>query len=183
MSIIKFRNFNAIRAKMYGKPLTPTDRLILLRSYPHTHTELQFSARLYNISFSSTTADGANGCRFKQIEYSHPEYWDTVEVEVTDMQEECIYREAQTWVSEGIKYDGLGLLSFSTGLNIIRGRDNMAWCTEACLGVAQVAIEMPKLLIPDKSHPAMCDMVLRHWVATGQEILPREADKAVEVGK
>lgn len=161
MNKIKIRSYNAIRAKLYGKPLTAIDRLILMRSYPHVHTELQFSERYNCISFSSTNRDGLNGCRFMEINYSHPERWDTISISVTAEQEEAMYRTAQSLVSQKISYDLVGLMSFATPLSIIMPARNKMWCTEASLTAASAGIKLPSILIPDRTHPAMCDMVLR----------------------
>ena len=77
MADCKIRSFNAVRARMFGYKLTPTQWLILQRSW-HTHNEFQYSARHDHVSHSATLMDGAKGSRFKAIAYTHPERWDTV---------------------------------------------------------------------------------------------------------
>lgn len=119
MPIVKLRTFNYQRAKLHGLKVPLRTALmywgIERRSrvkitndhaayfpldiwgydyYKAVHTERQFSETFGNLSFSSTTADGADGCRFKLIEYSHPEYWDTVEREVTRDQELSMFLKA-----------------------------------------------------------------------------------------
>jgi len=103
----KIRSYNAIRAEIFGKKLTWVDKLILLRSRPHTHTEFQFSDRYDRISFSATMAEGSNCAGFKNIRYSHVrERWDTVELPFTDEQEDRAYNEAESLKDR--PYDLLG---------------------------------------------------------------------------
>jgi hypothetical protein len=87
---IRHRFWDARRAQADGKPLTAVDLAILLRSNL-THEELQFGENRGNVSFSSTMADGANGCRFKYIEYSHPHRWWTLEEDITDVDEYVLW--------------------------------------------------------------------------------------------
>lgn len=87
---MKRRSFNLFRAMLFGYKPTLTQRAIYLRS-DHTHAENQHSSRYGGISFSCTQADGVDGCRFKMIEYSHEEYWDTVLIPVTAEQEAKIF--------------------------------------------------------------------------------------------
>jgi hypothetical protein len=124
------QNYNARRAARYGKKLSETDRVTLLRSDPHTHTEFQFSPRYSGISFSATTADGSNCCRFKPIEYSHPERWDSLVLPMTDVQEGRARRRADE--IEGKSYDLIGLLSHTSDLEIIKPHPDKYWCNEAC---------------------------------------------------
>jgi hypothetical protein len=91
---IAFRGFDPIKAhKLTGYKITWTDRLILMRS-KLTHLEIQFLDRPNSPSFSSTMADGANGCRFKYISYSNPEQWDTEILEVSDWEEAEMWSDA-----------------------------------------------------------------------------------------
>ncbi len=106
------RGYNAKQAEKDGKPLTVIDRVILLRS-KLTHSEFQFSERFGNVSFSFTSADKANGARFKVIGYSHPARWNTREIALTDLQEDLIFAEACTMadchladVAEALKLGG-----------------------------------------------------------------------------
>jgi hypothetical protein len=96
------RFWNAKRAQKFGKPLEPSDMAVLLISNPLIHCEFQFSKSYARISFSSTLKKGAKGCRFLQIEYSHPERWDTLWLPVTPEQEDAAYVKAQEL--EGKKY-------------------------------------------------------------------------------
>lgn len=93
--VLKLRCYNAKRAQRFGKPLEPSDMAVLLISNPLIHCELQFSQSYAEISFSSTLKNGAKGCRFLQIEYSHPERWDTLYLPVTCQQEDAAYAKAQ----------------------------------------------------------------------------------------
>lgn len=158
MSIVKLRSFNAIRAKQFGYKLTFTDWLILRRSPLHTHTEFEFSN---GISFSATMADGAKCARYKWIDYTkHPERWDTVEIPVTEEQEQEMRYEADCL--EGIPYDLKGLLSHGTPLEIIRPHGVKVWCTEAVLMVVKsVFKDLP--IIPDQSHPTSGDYICRYF--------------------
>lgn len=135
---MKLRCYNAVRAEKFGKKLTPVDQLILRRSYPHTHTEIQFGPDYDNISFSATIRDGANGCRFKKIDYTlHPERWDTLEIPVTPNEETKGFKAAVDL--EGKQYDLIGLLSFATELDIVKPDSKKFWCSEACAEVLQAA--------------------------------------------
>jgi hypothetical protein len=128
MNVIQ-KSYNAKRAELFGKKLTGTDRLILMRSSIWTHTEFQFSERYNNISFSFTMADNAKCGRFKQIEYSHQaERWDDVIIPMTDEQEDKAYAEAQRL--KGVPYDLVGLLSHATPLKLIMPHKKNMWCTE-----------------------------------------------------
>ncbi len=91
--MIRIMTFNCRRAVKFGYKPTKIDRLIMLRS-PHVHTEISFSTRYGGISFSSTLRDGVKGCRFKMIEYSHPERWDAVHLPVTAVDEARMFSKA-----------------------------------------------------------------------------------------
>ena len=122
-----------------------------LRSRPEWHTEFQFSDRYGGVSFSSTMQDGAKCCRFKDIEYSHPERWTTHIIPMTNEEEGRAWVKAQEL--EGRKYDLIGLLSFTTKWKIIRPRDKWEWCTEAVCRLF-IAAHNIKNLIPDELQPA-----------------------------
>ena len=92
MNLLKLRSYNLERAKVYGDKPTEGQKLIALRSRPHVHTELQFSERHNNISFS---AEKGLGARFKDIKYSHEYRWDTIFVWMTDEQEDACYAKAK----------------------------------------------------------------------------------------
>ena len=144
--------FNCVRAMKFGYKPTKIDRLIMLRS-DCTHYELQFTERYGRISFSSTLADGAKGCRFKLIEYSHPEYWDEVFIPVTAEQEREMWDRAcdmanmhgpkDCWPAlhcyygpNHIKYDLIGAaFSYWTKFDIWHPAKNGMVCNRACATV------------------------------------------------
>ena len=128
MSTVKFRFFNYEKAVALGRKKTFAGELIKHRSFPHTHSEFQFSAQYNHLSFSATIEDAFKGCRFKLIEYSH-EWWDTVEKEITPAHERLIWDSAHT--INGKKYDLVGLLSFGTPWKIIRPHRDRYWCSES----------------------------------------------------
>lgn len=149
MPVLKVKSYNARAAAEHGKKLTMVDMLILLRSDPHTHTELKFSKRYDNVSFSATMQDGSKCCRFKHIAYSHPERWATHLIVVTKEQEGLMYRKALEL--KGKKYGLWDLLSFGTPLRIIKPHPDKYWCTEAVATVLNAGgIETPR---PDTLHP------------------------------
>ena len=165
MNTVKIRSYNAKRAEMFGKKLSSVDKIILLRSEPHTHTELQFSDQYANISFSATMADGAKCARFKQISYSHAERWDTVDIEVTSAEEHLMWDEANR--IKGTPYDLVGLLSTISKHNIIKPSEKAVWCTETVNMLVCMlpqwksfldALDMPMELIPCEM-----DMLARHF--------------------
>lgn len=162
MNTIKIRSFNAYRAEKFGYKLTAIDKLIMLRSKLHTHTELQFSLLHNKLSFSATMADNAKCCRFKDIKYSNPLYWDTIDLEVSDNEEIKIYYKCK--YIENKPYDLIGLLSFlNEDLNWVKPSDTGYWCSEA---VATAISEIPRfkdmiLGRPDQQHPTKFDTILR----------------------
>lgn len=138
MNTVKLRFYNAVRAAKFGKKLSPIDNLILLRSYPHTHVEIQYSRCYNNISFSATMQDNANACRFRDIDYgANSERWDTIFLPVTSQQEEAGFARAKEL--EGKPYDLIGLLSFASRLDIVKPNQNSYWCSEA---VAEIILAM-----------------------------------------
>ena len=89
------QSYNARIAKAEGKKLSFIEKLILLRSDPHTHSEIQFSERYDHISFSATLRDGCKCCRFRQIYYhKHPNRWKTDVIPFNVEQEDMAWREA-----------------------------------------------------------------------------------------
>lgn len=92
------KGYDAKRAKLDGKPLELSDRIIMLRS-DITHTEWQFSPRYAGWSFSFTKADKADGARFKAITYSHPNRWVNAPWPLTDEQEDDCWAAACTWAN------------------------------------------------------------------------------------
>ncbi len=162
---IKLQSFNAVRAMMYGKAMTLTEMAILLRSAPHTHSEIQFSARHNNISWSATRKGGFNCVRFLDIGYSHIARWDTVVIPMTDAEEDRLMEFCVDL--EGTPYDLLGLLSFTTDLPIIKPHKYKMWCSEACTkAICEIkdrfALELIKVNLPQELSPAQLDTMARH---------------------
>jgi hypothetical protein len=152
---------------MFGYKLTRADKLIMLRSPLHTHTELQFSTQFDSVSFSATREDKPGGCRFKQISYSHPEYWDTVILPIRNPEEDKVYKEARR--IEGQPYDTIGLASFASGKEIIHPRDDAWWCTESVVNciycIERIRLVLNPLLPPDAANPTLADILFR-WFAS-----------------
>lgn len=178
-TIMKLKSYNTYRAvQIYGYRETPAEHLIMLRSPVHTHTELQFGPRYDNISFSATMQDDAKCCRFKMIEYTHPERWDEIDIPATDEQEDRVYREAKK--IEGQPYDLKGLLSFGTELDIVKPKKNAWWCSECVIHILKsVFSDLP--LEPDHTHPTLADTVCRMYFtskprATRQRIVTTAAE-------
>ncbi len=168
MNYCKIRSYNAIRAAMFGKKLTMTQRIILLRSQPHTHTEFQFSEKYNFISFSATMAEGAKCARFKQIEYSHEaERWDTVIVPMTTKwQERNIHSEAMKL--EGTPYDLVGQLSHISKLRIWKPSKKKIWCTKAVAELIYAAKPsffdfLQKFKLTNELRPDQLDFMARYY--------------------
>ncbi len=126
--IIKSRN--AVRAEIFGLKLSFTSKLILLRSVPHDHNELQFSERYGCVSSSATMQDNYDGVRFKHIRYSHQEErWDDVVVHMTNKQEDRAWQEAKSML--GMRYDLIGQLSHVSKFKIWKPSKKKIWCTKA----------------------------------------------------
>ncbi len=156
---MKLKSYNAIKAQKHGKPLTFIDRLILLRSFPYTHNELEFSERHGNISFSATLRDGAKCCRFKQIPYKYALRWDTLTIPCSDTEEDAAWAEAcrmadlplkwhidpftdkiiiddsPVYGGNAIKYDVWGQICHITKWNIWPPNPKKTWCSKACARV------------------------------------------------
>lgn len=150
-------SFNLARAKDFDYKPTFMDNLIAQRSWPYKHTEYRFSARYGCISFSATTADGANSARFKQIGYSHfYEFWDRVMIPMTNKQEDLAWAEACkladlpiNWMdnlvispdkiykgSKAIPYDTFGQVCHILTWEIYKPSEKKTWCTRGvCLVV------------------------------------------------
>ena len=179
MNIIKIRSFNAVRAQLFGYKLTPVDKLILLRSPLHTHTELQFSDKYRELSFSSTNADGCKCCRFKHINYTHPERWDTIEIKCDNIREEQMFYKAMEMadVNDGwnfaekiihgpnaIKYDLPGVaMSFILKWHLWKPDKVKVWCTEAvatAMGIKDLSLCIRGLRVDDL-HPTLFDTLMR----------------------
>ena len=167
MADCKIRSFNAVRAEIFGVKPTFPQRIILLRSQPHVHTEFQFSERNNNRSFSSTLQDGAKGTRFKDIKYSHEkEWWDTVIVPMTDNEEDRAYREALRMI--GMSYDLKGQLAHVTGFKIWRPSKKKIWCTKAVGRLVYVARPdfknfLNKFNLVNELRPDQMDFMARYY--------------------
>ena len=145
---MRLMSFNYPRAVEHGMKKSLISNLILLRSNPYTHSEIEFSD---GISFSSTMQDKVGGTRFKDIDYTkHPERWDSVDIPVSVKNEKALYRVAVSMV--GMKYDLLGLLSFATPFSIIVPNANKVWCSEACGYLIKLVYDGLDI-VPDKTHP------------------------------
>jgi len=138
MGLCKIRSYNYVRAAIFGKKPTLTDRVVGWRSYPQTHTEWQHSGRYGNVSFSSTMMDKNKGGRFKDIGYTHLiERWDTVYVQLTDHEEDLAYNEAARM--DGMPYDLVGQLCHLTKWKIFKPSKKKVWCTRAVGGIIYAA--------------------------------------------
>jgi hypothetical protein len=151
----KTRAYKYKVARKEGAPFSLVSKLINLRS-ELVHIEKQFSDVYYNVSWSITLADGANGARFKMIKYSHPHWWSTRIVNnlsTIEHKERAMFKKAlsladvtmadfHTWIAKGapgilqgpnhVKYDWAGC-SFSfiiTQLRIWAPHYVKMWCSE-----------------------------------------------------
>lgn len=88
---MKYHSYSPVLAQLHGKKPSWVDRFISMRS-DLSHTEIQFSDRYGGISFSATMADDCKCARFKMIGYKHPERWLTTPLQVTDEQEDAIFK-------------------------------------------------------------------------------------------
>jgi len=160
MADCKLMFFDARRAVQFGRPLTFTDHAILKVSDPLTHVEFRFSQRHKGVSQSSTMSNGDDGCRNRFINYTkHRERWIPLSLPMTNKQEDVAWSKGCElsdlpidWMSglsitnalyqktqhgfRGIhakKYDKIGVLSLTTGLDIIKPDPNKLWCSEDVL--------------------------------------------------
>ena len=166
----KIRSFNAVRAEIFGVKPTFSQRIILLRSQPHVHTEFQFSERYDNISFSATMMEGSNCARFKYIKYTHEkEQWDTVIVPMTDEQEDWAYRMALALA--GVPYDLMGQLAHITKFKIWQPSKKKIWCTKAVGRLVYVArpdfkVFLNKFNLINELRPDQMDFMARYYFET-----------------
>ena len=147
--ILRFKNVR--RAVNFGYEMTTMDRIILTRSDPLVHVEFQFSQRHNNISHSATMAGDDNGCRFKDINYSHPEWWTNLLLPMTDFQEDRAWMRANEL--DGNEYDLIGLASFGTRWDIIKPHPDKLWCSEDCAELVKAAYQYGEDFIPHFYHP------------------------------
>ena len=163
----KIKSYNAIRAKIFRKPLTLINKLILLKSSPFTHTEFHFSERYDNISFSATKQEGSNCARFKHIQYSHArERWDTVIVPMTDEEEDMAYLEAKTL--EGTPYDLIGQLCHLSKIRFWKPSKKKIWCTKAVAKLIYKARPdffdfLNRFSLTEELKPDQMDMMARYY--------------------
>ena len=167
MAICKIRSYNYVRAEIFGKKPTWVNRIISIRSSPQTHTEFQFSARYDNISFSATREDGSNCARFRKIWYSHEaERWDTVDVPMTDEEEDMAYMMAQTL--KGTPYDLIGQLSHLFKARIWKPSKKKIWCTKAVAKLVYAGRPdffrfLNKFKMTEELRPDQMDMMARYY--------------------
>lgn len=123
-------------------------KIILWRSDPHTHIELENED---GVSFSSELGVGP---RFKNITYSHPDRWTTVVLWVTDVEYVQIWYRATLLVemrNKGLlKYDNRGIAGA-----LFSGRHTIwaYFCSEAVYSVVAPEVALPELnykLWPEK---------------------------------
>ena len=166
MADCEIKSYNAVRAKIFGKKLILVQWLILRRSWPQIHNELKFSKRHNNISHSATLMEGSKGARFKPIQYSHPERWDTVIVPMTDYQEDLAYAKAEELT--GTLYDTIGQLSHISGLKIWKPSTTKIWCTTDVAELLYAGLPgfyywLQGLLDITELRPDQLDMMARHY--------------------
>ena len=151
MNNCKIRFKNVRRAVNSGYKLTATDHITLVKSDPLVHVEWQFSARHNHKSFSATMAGDDNGCRFADIGYSHPLWWTTLILPMTDVQEDRAWAKAHEL--DGKDYDLIGLASFSTKWDIIKPDPDKYWCSEAVAELIKVGYGYGDEFVPHFYHP------------------------------
>jgi hypothetical protein len=193
MEYIEYKSYCPYLAGLHGKKPSKTDRLIMLRS-GLVHTEIKFPPRHGGISASATKRDDCDCFRFKMIGYSHPERWLTVRIPCTEAQVDAIFAKCCEMADmpcfdyslgdftallksgqcaygpNALKYDLIGLLSFTSKLRLIRPHTTKVWCTEACFIALLEAF--PSLLQfdlwhelqPHDLHPSHGDMIIRNYV-------------------
>ena len=204
--IIKLRTFNCKRAMLFGYRPSLADRLIMLRSHC-THTEIQFSKRCGNISFSATTADGCKCARFKMIAYSHPERWETVLIPVNLLKEARVLHKASQMAGVekksldkiktsleihgtchgpgALEYDLPAVaLSFISRAKIWKPHKKKVFCTEAVFMLLDEVF--PELLgsvnlQPDELTPALGDMVARDYFKTPENRQFADVESTISV--
>lgn len=191
---IKYHSFDSKADPTYKE--TVADWFIGWRSYLK-HTEIEFPEIYGGISFSATNADNCKCARFKMIDYTkHPKRWKTVLIPVTREECDLIFAEASRMAGLGLwwknyrnkvldgiapmpygnivygpnalKYDLIGLLSFTTRWTIIRPHSKWIWCTEACLKALKAGLILDLAgTKPDNHNPE-----------TGDELIERQYGKA-----
>lgn len=150
-----------IKFRFYRGDIAPKEWftwLVRIRSWPHTHVEIEFSD---GMSFSSSLRD--KGVRLKHIDYKkHPERWTTVEWQVPAAWERAWRVRAEVLSALGLKYDVRGILGFA-----ITGHHSPIafFCSEAVFGI--VAPEVAVAAVNWKMHPEK----LLEWARVIQDVL------------
>jgi len=182
------KSFNLDRAILFGYKPTKTQRIIRLRSRPHVHSEFVYSSRYGGLSFSATMEDGCKCCRFKDIQYSHPEYWDKIIIPMTDEQEDwawgvackmanvpfdwycrnCTTTSKCFYGPDAIKYDFKGQICHVSKWNIIKPDPNKTWCSKAvnqlvCLDHKDFYILLKRLGIVTELTPEELEYMARYY--------------------
>ncbi len=128
------------------------------RSKPHIHTEWKFSQRYDGVSNSATLQDGSKCNRFKFISFTHPEYWDTLIVPLTDFEEDKAWKKACSmsdmaldwfihWANNSryrklftndsiyganpVPYDTVGQVCHVSSLNLWKPDPDKTWCSKS----------------------------------------------------
>ena len=130
---MKLKAFNLRRAEKYGYKPNAIQRAIYAVSRPHVHVEDQFGYRYDYRSYSATTAEDADAARFINNTYTHPEYWDDVNILMSIGEEDLAYAEAKRL--EGTPYDTIGVIGQATDWNILKPDPNKTWCSKVCARV------------------------------------------------
>jgi len=157
-NICKAQAFNARQAVLFGYELSTTDRLVFVKSDPQVHIEWQFSKRYEDVSFSASLKDG--GCRFKNIGYSTPSFWDTIEIPLTDDQEDAAYHRAEEL--NGKEYDWLGAVLFNPDRNEQKLDPNKYICSET-FAELYLATGHNLMLPPERYMPVRIFLELLYW--------------------
>jgi hypothetical protein len=182
----ELKTYQYKRARKNGAPFSLVSWLTTLRS-GGVHSEYRFSARYKGVSFSCTNADKAKCCRFKMIEYSNPEYWDTDPVCATEIKEDdrliqalrladVTLKQFDWWLNHAqpgdliygpnaVKYDLAGTaLSYISHLDIYPSHPLKKRCCEA---VANIIIAsdpwLCQLIDPEKISPDDLQTAIRQY--------------------
>jgi len=154
-------DLRTIKFRFYRGDAAPKEwftYLVGIRSWPHTHVELEFSD---GMSFSSSLRD--KGVRLKRIDYlKHPERWTTVEWQAPAAWERVWRTRAEVLAAMKLKYDVRGILGFA-----ITGHHNPVafFCSEAVFGI--VVAEVAVAAVNWKMHPEK----LLEWVRVIRDVL------------
>jgi hypothetical protein len=197
MKTIRFRFYDAVAAEKDGVKPTLVDKIIMSRS-DLVHEEIQFDTNREEVSFSSTKADGADGCRFKFIQYSNPHRWRTLEIKVTDTEEQMAWAKcckdtdlSMNWqeglprranfyksyikdeeIYQGpnhIRYDLIGLMSFALEKSPSFWRNVQRWALWAWTVV--IRPDPKKVWCSEE-----CTKVFNYILLTCGQIIPTEID-------